>query len=95
MKFLKNWLLLIPNIPIIAICKYNNKVVNGTHLWILELHKNILKYKIISDYQFNSNIVCIIYTIVSTSEEDNYFILKYKQFPVTPVFAIIIDTSHR
>ena len=79
--------------PVIAIRKFNHKVVNGTWLRILELHEHVIKCKIISDCKYTGDIIDITHQVATTSEEENYFILKRRQFPIIPAFGLTIDKS--
>ena len=53
----------------------------------------MIKCKIISDCKYTGHIIDITRQVATMSEEDNYFILNYRQFPIIPAFRLTIDKS--
>ncbi len=78
--------------PIIAIYKICGQIPNGTRLRILKLQEHLIEARVITGKHKNK-VVYIPRQTVETTPEQYPFILKRKQFPILPVYALTIDKS--
>lgn len=70
----------------------NSGLCNGTRLIVRQLHENSVRCEIISEC-CKGNIVLIPRINLSPSDVDFPFIMKRRQFPIIPAFAVTINKS--
>ena len=69
-----------------------NGLLNGTRMVIQEMHDHIIKFEILKGN--NKGCVCVIPRIdIAPSETQLPFVLKRRQFPIIPAFAMTIHKA--